>query len=986
MKGSIQIGVALMLGLASVMSARGSTEPLLQLNTGGPTATIRSLLLNSNETLLIGAGDDKVIRVWETPSLKLQREIRGEISRDIQGAVNSMALSPDDRWLAASIFFPHQHNGGERRGYLRIHDFASGKLVKILEGHSKAIQSLNFSPDGSMLVGGESLEDDPRVIVWDTSTWQVKHSFTGHQDGISGVIFTPDQKQVISASWDGSLRTWDLASGKQVRHIRDAHKGRIYGVEMPINDVHMPEAAAEPIIVTGSADRTVKIWNYRSGKHIRTFKFKRKIRRVRVDSTGSKILAGSVGEHVNAWVSVIDASTGKEIVRYDGHDRTPRGMVLSRNDETVYSAGGFHHEIDVWKLSSGQRVGRLAGAGRPVQAVGISPDGRMLYWGQKPIDWSGRKYDFNKLAEITNRISLHTIHDQLGTPERLTGEDRPLRTARQSAGISLKREKPKNGRFYTLLRIRKGNSTLGTIQRDKTTGHIHTAYTLTPDNRHVVTGGEVGYLSLHRLDGTKVGDFIGHNGNITDLAVSADGRLLISGSQDQTFKLWDIDSRKLLLSFFVASNGEWIAWTATGHYTSSPNGDSYIGWVINQGADANARYVRAEQMREKLYRPDIIQKVLGSKSLETALSQSQQADFSVAQVVEQKVIPLDFDLVAPQDGLVTENDAIELEIAVSRGGDRSVDWTVTVNQRQVLNPSATRGLARTQPAARAVKFPVLLDPGENEIRLVGNNGETEKAVSLLVTRRTATPVTKGVSGHRLLIISVGVDKYANLDGHDLRFASADAEAVAQTFVDQRGKNYDEVETIILSDNQAQQATRDNLVDALDAMADLGPNDTVVLFLAGHGIIEDDSYYFLPRDATLRGSDRWKKSTVVAWSEIQGAMQRSLGRRILLVDTCHAESAFNSRLVKDAEDSDIIVMSSTDSATLAQEISSLGHGVFTYALVNGLRGDADSFEDQRITMTELNAFVANSVPSLTRNAQVPTLSVPGGFKDFVVARL
>lgn len=959
--------------------ARANVDPLLQLNTGGPSATVRTLLLNSDETRLVGAGDDKVIRVWDARTFAPLSEIRGEIARDLQGAVNAMALSPDDRWLAASIFFPHQHRGAERRGYLRIHDFATGELVRILEGNSKAIQSLRFSADGSMLVGGESLEEDPLVIVWDTATWNVRQSFKGHTAGVSGVRFTPDQRRIISASWDGSIRIWDLASGRQVSAMTDAHDGRIYGVEMPAR-------SAQPVIVTGSADRTVKIWNYETGKQLKRFKFKRRIRRVRVDSTGSRILAGSVGEHANAWVAVLDASSGKELLRYEGHDRTVRGMVLSANDDTVYSAGGFRHGIDAWRLSSGQRIARMEGLGRPVEAVGISADGSTLYWGQAPIDWSGKKYDFNRLADLGRRISLDTIHGQIGSPQAYSGGDKPLRTVRKAGRISLKRARPDGEPYYTLLHIRDGNRTVGTIERDRKTGHIHTAYTLTPDGRHVVTGGEVGYLSLHRLDGSKVGDLVGHNGNITDLAVSRDGRLLVSGSQDQTFKLWDLETQKLLLSFFVADNGEWIAWSSTGHYMSSPNGDRYIGWVINQGADRNARYVRAEQMREKLFRPDIIQKVLDNKSLETALEQSHQSDFTVTQVVERKVIPVDFNLLSPNDGYVTENDAIELKVQVDSGREDNIDWSVTVNQRQVLNPVATRGLARTQPSAKTLTFPVLLESGANEIRVVASNSETEKVVNLVVTRNVPAPVSKGIEGDKLLIISVGVDEYINLDGHDLSFASADAEAVAETFVAQRGKNYDEVETIILTDNTESGATRDNLIDALDAMADLRPNDTVVLFLAGHGIIEDGDYYFLPRDATLRNAERWQKSTVVAWSEIQGAMQRALGRRILLVDTCHAESAFNSRLVKDAEDSDIIVMSSTDSATLAQEISNLGHGVFTYALVNGLKGEADSFKDQRITMTELNAFVANLVPSLTRNAQIPTLSVPGGFQDFVVARL
>ena len=964
-----------------VTQLHADADPLLQLNTGGPTAPTRSILLNSDESLLVAAGDDKVVRVWNTNTGKQSLEIRGQVADDIEGAITTMALSPDDRWLAVAIFFPHQSGGIEKRGYLRIHDFSTGDLVGILEGHTKAMHTLSFSSDGRMLLAGESLDDSPKAIIWDTSSWKVRQEFIGHKEGIRSATFTPRGDQILTASWDRSIKVWDVATGKNIKTIRGAHDGRIYSVVVPRN-------AAEPIAITGGTDKTVKIWNYQTGKKIRTIKFDRKIRQVIANSTGTRLLAASVGEHVNSWIAVVNSNNGRTLAKYKGHDRFSLAMTLSSDDETVYSGGGFQHEIDRWSLTDTQRVRRIVGTGRPVQAVGISSDGNSIFWGHTPINWSGKTYSIDKLAKLSMQIELETVHGQLGRPQPINKRGTKIqRTVRKAGKLSLKRTRPKEGGFFSVLEIKRSGKTIGKIERDKRTGHVHTAYTFTPDQKAVITGAEIGYLSIHDLKGEKLGDFKGHNGDITDLAVSEDGTLLVSGSRDQTFKLWNLQTQEMLLSFFVADNGEWIAWTSTGHYTSSPDGDRYIGWVLNRGADQNSEYVRAEQMKKKLYRPDVIQKVLSNRSLNLALSTSPQSDFSVIQVQEAKVVPVDFQVLSPQDGAITDADAINLKVQVTANVESDIDWSVSVNNRQILNPSATRGLARTQPAGKSLTFPLLLDPGENQIRIIAGNNETEKEVHLVVNRTVTQEVaTKGTSGDKLLVISVGVDEYVNLPEHSLRFASADASAISRLFIEQEGKNYDRVESIILSDSAGEPPTRDNVVDALDALADLGPADTVILFLAGHGIIEDSDYYFLPRDATLRSSDRWKKSTVIAWSEIQRAMQASLGRRILLVDTCHAESAFNSRLIKDAEDSNIIVMSSTDSTTLAQEVASLGHGVFTYALVSGIEGEADSYKDGRVTMSELNAFVANAVPSITKNAQIPTLSVPGGFQDFVIASL
>ncbi|MGI9317255.1 MAG: WD40 repeat domain-containing protein [bacterium] len=543
-----------MLAMLAALPLRAANDPLMQLNTGGPTAATRSILLNSDESLLVAAGDDKVVRVWDTVTEQQVRQIRGQVSDDIEGAITSMALSPDDRWLAVAIFYPHQSGGIEKRGYLRIHDFATGDLIKNLEGHTKVLSTLVFSNDGSMLLGGETLQDSPKAIIWDTTSWQVKQQFLGHKASVRSATFTPDHSQIITASWDESIKVWDVKTGKNVKTINNAHDGRIYSIVAP-------PGASEPIAITGGTDKTIKIWNYKTGKNIRTIKFDRKIRQVIANDSGTRLLAASVGEHINSWIAVINTKNGKTLTKYKGHDRFSMAMVLSGDGDTVYSGGGFKHEIDRWSLSSNQQTQRIVGAGMPVQAVGISHDGNTIYWGHTPIDWSGKKYNIDKLARLSNKIELSTIHGQLGVPREFNkGASKVSRTVRKSGKLTLKRIRPNKGGFFSILEIRRSGKVVGKVERNKRTGHVHTAYTFTPDGKAVITGGEIGYLSIHGLNGKKLGDFKGHSGDITDLAVSKDGTLLVSGSRDQTFKIWNLQSRELLLSFFVANNGEWIAW------------------------------------------------------------------------------------------------------------------------------------------------------------------------------------------------------------------------------------------------------------------------------------------------------------------------------------------------------------------------------------------------------------------------------------------
>jgi uncharacterized caspase-like protein len=182
----------------------------------------------------------------------------------------------------------------------------------------------------------------------------------------------------------------------------------------------------------------------------------------------------------------------------------------------------------------------------------------------------------------------------------------------------------------------------------------------------------------------------------------------------------------------------------------------------------------------------------------------------------------------------------------------------------------------------------------------------------------------------------------------------------------------------------QAPTAANIRAALETFRNAGPDDTIVLFLAGHGVNDGPDYLFLPADAKTEGRS-WDQSSVINWEALQGAIETSKGRRIMLVDTCHSGNAFNARLLKDAADASIAVYAATDAETLAQERPALGHGVFTYAVIEGLKGGADLSRDRFIEAQELSTYVLDAVRKLTADKQLPTFS-QSGRSDFVISKV
>ena len=274
-----------------------------------------------------------------------------------------------------------------------------------------------------------------------------------------------------------------------------------------------------------------------------------------------------------------------------------------------------------------------------------------------------------------------------------------------------------------------------------------------------------------------------------------------------------------------------------------------------------------------------------------------------------------------------------------------------------------------------------------------------------IARKTEKTEAKG----KLYVAVIGVDKYPFLkdacSGHacDLRYPVDDATEFLKVIAQKSAPLFSSMETLVLvnrealddNSDKAQQtytvASADNIMEPDshtidDQLADFldrpGEHDTTIVFVAGHGINIDEDYYFIPTDGRKQDADRWKRSSLVDWSDIQKSVERAKGMRFMLLDTCHAANAFNPRLEKDAQDARIVVFSATAANNTAAELPELGHGVFTYSILEGLRGKART-SDGGVTLFGLADFISREVVRLTASKQKPFYYV-GGVENIVLA--
>jgi hypothetical protein len=456
------------------------------------------------------------------------------------------------------------------------------------------------------------------------------------------------------------------------------------------------------------------------------------------------------------------------------------------------------------------------------------------------------------------------------------------------------------------------------------------------------------------------------------VAVSPDGQFLVSGSDDQTVRLWDVDSRENLVTLFQGHNREWVAWTPTGHYIASPKGDDMVGWQINRGVDKAADYVKAAQLREHFYRPDIVANAIRWRDVSRAIAHAGAIPFRLAQLTVTKAPR--FQIIAPPNHSTTRQGQLQVTLNFVDTGQPLETLQAYVNGRLVDNLKKWALPQRRNSFEKIVTLP--LQRGENLIRIVAKNRLNliaEQSVQVQFDSRE--PAQHGT----LYLVAVGVSEYQNAD-RSLRFAARDAKAFHKTMVGQKGKRYQAVKHRLLADG-ATRPSAANIKHALDLFKEAGPQDTIVLFLSGHGVYDGRDYYFLPYDAQEAGRE-WRADSVIKWDVLQTALQEAKGRRVLLVDSCHAGSAINPRLIKDASDHEIIVLSATDSYSVAQEWPELKQGVFTYALLQGLKGKADLMGDDKvISINELYTYLEFTIKTVTEGTQVPSSNTTAGFKNF-----
>ena len=309
---------------------------------------------------------------------------------------------------------------------------------------------------------------------------------------------------------------------------------------------------------------------------------------------------------------------------------------------------------------------------------------------------------------------------------------------------------------------------------------------------------------------------------------------------------------------------------------------------------------------------------------------------------------------------------------------------VAVNGVEVAQPRDIAVVGKGVP----IRVHAALQPGDNPIEITAADRAGNVAQVVRTVMRVAPAVAAAPKIANRWAVVIGVSEYDNPQIPRLRYAVRDAEAMYQFLTTQGG--YAKERVLLLTDTSA---TKPTLLNVKRALGDFlarraGRNDMVLIYFAGHGAPEVDvagaeadglSKYLVPRD----GDPDSLYTTALPMDELQRVFARIPAERVvMLLDTCYSGTAggrtfaraqvrasglndqFLERLTRSRGR---VIITASGPNEVALELPNLGHGLFTYHVLEGLRGKADRNGDGIVTVSELYEYVEDQVDTAARLA-------------------
>ncbi len=950
---------------------------------------IWSIALSPDGKILASASKDKTVKLWNVQSGKLIKTLKAH--RD---EVFSVAFSPDGNFILS----------GSRDHTMKLWNVKTGKLKKTFgkpynkykvsaKSRFEHVNSVAFSSDGNFLASGTT---DANVKLWNKNSGKLIKTFKGHISAVRSVSFLKHKNQVISSA--KTIKLWDINTGKTVKTFRGyaaylskaavSKNGEYALVSYSMNVANPEKDKPESYsYISGKYKIYLVLWDLKSLTKIWKIESKQK-------GISSIVITPNLKNAViSAWdktIKILDLKTGKEIRTINAHKDKVTTMKLSPDGKMILS-GSKDKTVKLWDLKTGNLIKKY-NINKDILSLAFSPDGKQFLYGSwfKPI----------QLININNGKVLKTYH------------------------------LPSGRKFYP----------------------YYFSLAFSPVNNLFLAGTGYNYFQIWDLDSgkelMKKSDIASY-----DMNFSADGKLVVMASRGDFIKVWDINQRKVIATLktnlngvfnpiflndgrtiaFGAGDGTIRKWNyKTGEWVAFSNSITDDGWIIftHDGywdASVNGGELVAmvnkmnswniDQFAVKNNRPDIILKRLISNNYELInhyynqyKKRLRKLGLNEDDISDEIHVPKTKILVSNKNGKF-----IKLNFILSDSKYLLSRYNIYVNDVPVFGAYG-KNISKNDKKSITISETIELTSGKNKIEVSCMNEKGTESFRAL----TYATYDKKVKGN-LYFLGFGISKFKNKN-LNLKYAHQDVKDLAKLFK-KMNNNFNKV---LIKTYINKQVSVKNIINSKKFLKNAKVDDTFILFIAGHGIHDQDNeatYYYLTYKADLKNLKKTSANFDLIENLLQGIAPRN---KLFLMDTCESgevEDKVQNKYFTYAKNkkniarttrglkviskkrkitkkrkylfnknrfiyndllrrSGAIVFSSSKGGEFSYENDKVKNGFFTEQIINALtKKSADINRDKKITIDELKKYVTKSVAKMSGNLQHPTVDRDNIFQKF-----
>ena len=956
----------------------------------GHKHTINALSLSEDK--LATSSADGTVAVWniQTGDLIWQSLSEGKFMTDV-------AFDGEGRYLAAG-------------GYLdsiRIYDGNDFSLIKKIgtnpdQGLGYGVD-LEFSPDGTYLAVGE---DQRTAKVYRTKDWSLVYEFKPKEGWCGGcgtlVAFDSESRQLLKLSNGAAMVKYDLESGESTSEFREDFDDIVSVAFHPSSQSYLA-ANEDSVWVFDAQDQLVSSFRVSGALSDATFHPTeellvlamdkvtvetdlqgKEIRRfdgiLNVSSTGLDYDLGSYWEyHIAKWVKYKPArllsgnaffvgKTGEKArkwnvksasisMEYLGHEKGI--LCFERINEHTIATGGGDGNIMIWNESTGQLIHKIKAHREPIFDLKLSNDGTLLAssaWDGVINLWNTATWDRYKYV-YNEGNSAYEIE--------FTANDAYLVSALLDKSLQLL--EVETGRFATELVGHtnivtsievKSNSILTSgwdgsiIEWDLYSGLIKrrikngsSVFAAKWFNDQLVSVGSDRLLKFWDTNGQVVKSIEAHQAEITGLQLNES--VLMTSDVDGVTKFWNLSNTDELYQHIQIGKNDWMVRSPEGYFDATNAAISTIHFV--RGMDV----IGAEQVMEEFYVPGLVEEIFTSGKGRT----------SVGALIDKSPPPL-----VKLNGVVKQDGAATLYLKVEDKGG-GVEKVKLYHNDKLVPFEESLQRSRSEENAKIFTLEASLVSGLNEFSAsaASSSGIESNRASITFYSDSKVP------GSVCHILAVGINEYQNTS-LNLNYARPDAVSFSEQMKTQGEAIYNKVVVHPLYDREA---SKEGILSEIRALQDeVSINDVFIFYYAGHGSMVDGDFYLVSSQASRLYDNGKIREYGIQASELQEAMQEIKAlKQLVIMDACQSGGSVEliaqrgapeeKAIAQLSRSSGIHVMAAAGSDQYATEFESLGHGLFTYALLSALSGEADGApKDGKVTIFELKSYLDDQVPELS----------------------